>query len=532
SMVACFLLAVGVAVGHYFYCLYLHERPVSETIPQSWNNGATLAFARTFSIILAASASPAFTQVLWWYLRRRPMPLLNIDALFSLNSSPFYLYQLTLLKLVPFMWFFGLLFPLISIVTIFPPGSLVVQPSLIDTILPKENVPGFDLGFRGNKTAQELFDYVIFEVTDYGAYQGSKANYSRNGIISLLSNTYITGFSPCGQNCSYNLTFIAPSMSCKYADFSKQEYSRMQSNFPDLHLISEGDSHEDPDSGFILNPEIDFLASADASGDYFLFNLVYRNPNGTNMSSISCMTNIAKYTAQVEYIDSIQNLTIMNTTILMPLNARGHDEPVFQDIMKSEYPDKLIDNGDTRADFYRQCQLRSIQDALVDALKGWITSTSEGGYSRNNTLIQHTKFAVPFEFDTSQGYDNLTGYHLTPEIVEELMKNVSISIFNAGRASTPTFVKKTPWEPCYVFDDRKRLLIAYAGALGVCFVFLLFGFGAMFQNGVSAVPGGFLQILCTTTDGDGTLNQISKKAYLGGYEAVPRELKELKIRFG
>ena len=90
-----FLLATAVAVAHFLYCHFLDQKFVEDTIPQSWNAALSVAIARAFSVTLAASASTAFTQLLWWYLRRKALSLSKIDALLSLNNSPTRLYAVS-----------------------------------------------------------------------------------------------------------------------------------------------------------------------------------------------------------------------------------------------------------------------------------------------------------------------------------------------------------------------------------------------------------------------------------------------------
>jgi hypothetical protein len=163
-------LATAVAVAHFLYCHYMDQRFVESTIPQNWNNALTVVFARAFSTALAASASAAFTQLLWWYLRRKALSLSNIDALFSINTSPLKLYDLNLLSTTPILWFFGLLIPLISIATIFPPGSLVVQ-QLPDTQRNIAEVPTLNLDYRGNQTKEAFFEHAVFAHDVEGQYQ-------------------------------------------------------------------------------------------------------------------------------------------------------------------------------------------------------------------------------------------------------------------------------------------------------------------------------------------------------------------------
>lgn len=170
AMIGFFLLAIIVGVVHYIYCRHLDNKFVESTIPQSWNNAFAIIFARVFSTALAASASTAFTQILWWYLRRRALTLSDIDALFSINCSPIHLYQVGLIKVTPLLWIFGLLIPLISIATIFPPGSLVVQ-QLPDIRSDIGMVPTLDVDYRGNNSAVDFFSYAMFDHGNDGEYR-------------------------------------------------------------------------------------------------------------------------------------------------------------------------------------------------------------------------------------------------------------------------------------------------------------------------------------------------------------------------
>lgn len=169
-MIAFYLIAVATAVGHFLYCLFLNSRTVAETIPQTWNNAISVTFAHLFSATLAASASTAFTQLLWWFLRRRSLSLAKVDALFALNSSATNLYRLSILKAVPVLWFFGLVIPLISVATIFPPGSLVIRQIVFETDL-ESTMPTLNINNRGNGSAADFFEYAMFSLGTDGEYR-------------------------------------------------------------------------------------------------------------------------------------------------------------------------------------------------------------------------------------------------------------------------------------------------------------------------------------------------------------------------
>lgn len=55
---------------------------------------------------------------------------------------------------------------------------------------------------------------------------------------------------------------------------------------------------------------------------------------------------------------------------------------------------------------------------------------------------------------------------------------------------------------------------------------------ALRHNGVSAIDGGFLQILMTAATGNTAIEQAARAGCLGGEENIPPELKSLEVRFG
>jgi hypothetical protein len=83
----------------------------------------------------------------------------------------------------------------------------------------------------------------------------------------------------------------------------------------------------------------------------------------------------------------------------------------------------------------------------------------------------------------------------------------------------------------YSFAKKQQLIIPYVACLLASAPFLVLGIVSLRQNGVSAIQGGFLQILMTTI-GSMTLRRAADGSSLGGEENVPEELKRLRLRFG
>lgn len=113
------------------------------------------------------------------------------------------------------------------------------------------------------------------------------------------------------------------------------------------------------------------------------------------------------------------------------------------------------------------------------------------------------------------------------------MQNITISVMNNNEEDlVDTAISYVEYKATYVLKNPIRLIAAYAAALVVSFAFILAGLVALFQNGTPASSGGFLQIMCTTTHGDGVMNQLAKEASFGGGGGVTKALSDLKVRFG
>ncbi|KAI8222320.1 hypothetical protein K4K54_006290 [Colletotrichum sp. SAR 10_86] len=170
-------------------------------------------------------------------------------------------------------------------------------------------------------------------------------------------------------------------------------------------------------------------------------------------------------------------------------------------------------------------------ETLTEPLKGDAVYLGTDGYNRSSSLIQETPLTRAAYDEQTKDYTYMD-YNLSPDILRDLMTNISLSIFNDGQHLTSTSVTTETYRLSYVFKSPWRLIAVYAADLIVTAIFLLLGLIAMFQNGVAATPGGFLQILCTTTHEHGTLNRLARQACSGGKEGMSEHLKKLKVRFG
>lgn len=120
---------------------------------------------------------------------------------------------------------------------------------------------------------------------------------------------------------------------------------------------------------------------------------------------------------------------------------------------------------------------------------------------------------------------------ITEALLNEGLANLTISALSLNTWFGVVNGTVTKQFSVYLFKHKLNFFLPY----GLCLLFaipiVLLGLIAQYKNGVSAIDGGILQILMTTT-GRTELEKRAMRGCLGGYENVPEELKQLEVRFG
>jgi hypothetical protein len=122
--------------------------------------------------------------------------------------------------------------------------------------------------------------------------------------------------------------------------------------------------------------------------------------------------------------------------------------------------------------------------------------------------------------------------NVTQDALNSLLLNTTLSIMSAyGLWSTQSNATVRTTINVFSLSRPLNLFVPYLLALGLAVPFLIIGIIALVRNGVSAMDGSFLQLLTTTT-GSAALNGLAASGCLGGAENVPKDLMELRVRFG
>ncbi|RYN88324.1 hypothetical protein AA0119_g11947 [Alternaria tenuissima] len=122
-----------------------------------------------------------------------------------------------------------------------------------------------------------------------------------------------------------------------------------------------------------------------------------------------------------------------------------------------------------------------------------------------------------------------------PDMANELLINTTISALSLNQRFDMVNGTETRGFNAYRFENKLAFFLPYGLSLTLAVPILALGFIALYvqNHGVSAISGGFLQLLMTTTGRTSPEAVVTKgSGTLGGYENVSNELREMEVRFG
>ena len=122
-----------------------------------------------------------------------------------------------------------------------------------------------------------------------------------------------------------------------------------------------------------------------------------------------------------------------------------------------------------------------------------------------------------------------------PVMANELLINTTISALALNQRFDIVNGTETRTFNIYRFENKLAFFLPYGLSLALAIPILALGLVALYvqNHGVSAINGGFMQLLMTTT-GRGSLEAVVTRGSgtLGGYENVSEELRGMEGRFG
>lgn len=399
---------------------------------QQW----TSPVGNTLAIIVHSSFSAAiirvFIQCFWRRIRIRSFTVEQINAILSLQISPFQITSMTAWFLAPQLAFIALMsFGMVSM-SIVAPGALTVIQS------------NFTLPYHCTVSTVDLSQT---DISLPGPAFGSALPPIRNLATQVLMlGTYLTPASPCGV-CSYDVEFVAPALNCTDISTSYD----FETALPPLN-----------DSTTFWNAT---YATFGATGldlrvawKKWTLQTVQPPPG-----AIQCVAYNATYSVSIKHGTS--------TTI---------------DITDLAYNNPLVSvESANQAD--SEAQLNAVVDAVATLLSGVVIF--------NNSNEQFTPNSNLVGYGLGRLHGSTWVWDMVPTLaVPSLMANVSLSLL-AGSVSVDqgdglAQVQETCYHSTLVFHyDPTRLLLTYSAGLVVALACIIFGLWTVKENGVEETDG-------------------------------------------
>ncbi|PBK79964.1 hypothetical protein ARMGADRAFT_94766 [Armillaria gallica] len=215
------LTMVGLIVGaalisgvHHFTLIFFKGRCVEGRFSQFWMKNISNVLSIVVQTLCVASISVSLTQLIWWFLRRQPFTVAQLDQLFSLPGCLPTL-RLVLSKsswrILPII-FISTLIPVYTFVSILAPNALEVGPAS-----PKTQTLTVPTIFYGRDPLEQGWAYPRNPANCF--YQLT-SNFERVLGSSMRFDSLLGWSAPlgCESGCNYTMEYSAPALRCSIMD--------------------------------------------------------------------------------------------------------------------------------------------------------------------------------------------------------------------------------------------------------------------------------------------------------------------------
>ncbi|KAM3157980.1 hypothetical protein ABEW05_001360 [Botrytis cinerea] len=369
------------------------------------------------------------------------------------------------------------------VATSFPPGALVVSsmPYVSKSI---RTVPTWNPSFRGaNNSVREMTNHALFQMWYGDAYRSPRFSLNKLVKANIHGGQYTPTTSPCGSNCTYEVTIQGSAFECKEG---------ITSDLRTLTTEYYGNKSTTPPTTTEFNPKlVNYLAAMNGSALYHnssaIFEIQYAN--GTfcayevpPLSSLSCTAWYADYTFEISYSNGVQSVvTQVNKTSVITSAVLSALSLSQKDNGSSFSDDHILSSGYALGQAYRDTNIYAILDSVTSALSGAVSGYGNEALFVSNTMILESSMAqyTPSTHIYADGYtpaDTLSAtLKISPATMQNVLENVMISLLSIANAETSTSVQTTTYFTTYSFASRyKQLVLPYALALGLSLVLVVY----------------------------------------------------------
>ncbi|KAK6837239.1 hypothetical protein RU639_001349 [Aspergillus parasiticus] len=554
-----FSLALTLAVTHALVFHYLDGKLENDpNIPsQTHVTAASTIVANVIGFCIRICLAAAFTQYFWHLVRVSPMRLETLEFLYTMRGSPTSFFSMTVLQKGWLLAIITMVLWAVPIAMSFPSSSMTVMSTTTTHEVSQTQVPGMNLSetWGGNTTIMKDKELALFvpnnwrdeNNTDYvEVLRAEQMAFAAMGlqikpvIYQLSTATIVNGeplkmSSPCGMNCSYELSFDGPYLSCNNTDLDKvsPQYNASTASIYALESNWTVTPHANPK----FNPLLKNFQIKNAEVYYWVRNDSADTVRFEYTSHIlTCSARRAKYHVVQRFHNGEQSSTVTMGEVhdLMPMDEKFY---FSKNNMTQAVVDTIRDRNIMALIMAMTKGISGNVAALVTGLESVEPIPQEAVFStqlvQDNLLVQSTRLFNGFS-DTWEG--TITAWYslftVNEKILNSMLANITLSAINHFQLwPTSANVTRQDLRTQYVWSRPLNLLLPYFLSLGVALPLAALGYWSLRQNGVPATDNGFLQVAMTTR-GNYKLDQLARGGCLGGNHNESAELKNLEVQFG
>ncbi|KAK0241022.1 hypothetical protein EDD85DRAFT_764124 [Armillaria nabsnona] len=431
------LSAALIAVLHHVYLLILRGRTVSG---QFWVKNSSNALSTLVQWLCMGSVSESLTQLIWWFLRRRPFTIFQLNHLFGLPDP------LRILGLVSSRRL-GNVIPVIFI------AALLQAFALVSILAPNS----LEVSSASPKSTMISVPTVYFSKTNPSDFQcnpfpGSTA--LGMALSQAFQSDRLLGWKApagCGTACNYTIQYPAPALRCTGLD--TDEVDTMVPSDDDLTTLYNATYNIDSTPFSVTNMTMAWR-TYDANGKLTIGGARCSLYNTTQQSVVSFVNNFGTISPSIiSYNDPI------NSGAGIGCNSTS---------LQDEVPDPLL------------ISYAIIETWLYNQLAGSImivggSTPSESAITTDTSVFHTTLFSL-----------NETARTLTPKskslghALEQILVNATVALITSlGQTTTVNaLVPQLVWA-----YHGQSLWIIYATALVVTAVCRAVGLACMLEDG-------------------------------------------------
>ncbi|KAK6533421.1 hypothetical protein TWF694_002363 [Orbilia ellipsospora] len=513
-----FFSAFAIAIGNHVYFSGLNNKPYENSV---WIGRYALVLALIVKTCFATCIIICYEQFVWMGFRRRQdgTSIRAIDALFgstyqvvSLFYPAIWIQHPVAALLIAIRW----LLPLVSIVA---PTTLTVQireaVTYSDCQVPTLNfsVPNQAsvLSTSPNAYLSDLAQSDYTENEWFATSLGSKV-----GTLTGFLGQPVSYSSPCGNNCSYSITFNAPIWRCTDVDPHNATAPWEVMNTTEATWATNNIGNEIQYTSLYKY----YGVSNDTTGRLWVGHLIYKN-----------VTNPKKFwdswDVETFYCDSY------NTSVSVE-QAFLNGEQLVPQVQKLEYGNQInltIGQGwamDNNVSWVELGRHQVVYQVLSGLFLGSVYEELRAGRDFTNltTVLDMSSFVQSNSSQAGQLVSTIR------PLAEQLSFNYSMSLLSypelALRQMTTANCSMTTFSNVWKYE-KTNLILAYALGMAIALVSLILGGIALAQNGVVSEIS-FSQIMATTRNPE--LDHLLEGNCLGRSDLGPRELYRTRLRFG